>query len=267
MSNVNRRLVVTFSPIIVILCLMLLDYLSHHWYLWLIVEDGLIEYATSLAYLAASGISVVASRYLIREDRAAHAVLVLGFAGMCLLVAMEEISWGQRIIGFGTPDWFAKQNTQGELTLHNLGGFQRSWLSPAYMFIGFAGSIGALLVSSKIKNKWPDLSQLLLPSRQLFFYFFPAFAFYLGIELIHPITRGAMLDWLRSLIGTNDYSAEIHESWIHQEPVEFILAIGFLGLALQILDHVRKSPGGPGANGIRQINDGRADLARSKSRR
>jgi hypothetical protein len=47
----------------------------------------------------------------------------------------EEISWGQRIFGIGTPDALSESNRQGELNLHNvnaLGGvnalFQLFWL-------------------------------------------------------------------------------------------------------------------------------------------
>ncbi len=35
-------------------------------------------------------------------------------------VIMEEISWGQRIIGFSTPEFFKIHNLQGEVNLHNL---------------------------------------------------------------------------------------------------------------------------------------------------
>jgi hypothetical protein len=34
--------------------------------------------------------------------------------------AGEEISWGQRLIGWQTPEWLASENAQGETNLHNL---------------------------------------------------------------------------------------------------------------------------------------------------
>jgi hypothetical protein len=37
-----------------------------------------------------------------------------------LFGAMEEISWGQRILGIESPGWFLKHNKQGEMNLHNL---------------------------------------------------------------------------------------------------------------------------------------------------
>jgi len=38
----------------------------------------------------------------------------------CVFVAMEEISWGQRVFGHRPPDYFLAQNYQQELNLHNL---------------------------------------------------------------------------------------------------------------------------------------------------
>ena len=41
-----------------------------------------------------------------------------------LFIAGEEISWGQRIFGYPTPDWIAERNLQEEFNLHNLSGVQ-----------------------------------------------------------------------------------------------------------------------------------------------
>jgi hypothetical protein len=38
----------------------------------------------------------------------------------CLVVAGEEISWGQRLFGLFPPDVFQEHNDQQELNLHNL---------------------------------------------------------------------------------------------------------------------------------------------------
>ncbi len=44
------------------------------------------------------------------------------FGVACFLVAMEEISWGERILNVSAPAFFQNENLQGELTLHNLAG-------------------------------------------------------------------------------------------------------------------------------------------------
>ena len=42
-----------------------------------------------------------------------------GFIAGCLLIALEEISWGQRLFGYQPPDVFLTDNYQQEFNLHN----------------------------------------------------------------------------------------------------------------------------------------------------
>jgi hypothetical protein len=52
---------------------------------------------------------------------AAHAGPLWRVGGLLLvLAALEELSWGQHLFGFPTPDWLAGRNLQGEANLHNL---------------------------------------------------------------------------------------------------------------------------------------------------
>ncbi|BDS05313.1 hypothetical protein NT6N_03530 [Oceaniferula spumae] len=44
----------------------------------------------------------------------------LALALLFFFVAGEEISWGQRIFGWATPDWMRDSNVQEETTIHNL---------------------------------------------------------------------------------------------------------------------------------------------------
>lgn len=82
-------------------------------------EDGWIEWATVLGYLAASVLAAATAlrrATLPRLDRAA----LVGLAAFALFVGGEEISWGQRLFGFRPPDVFLEQNFQQESNLHNL---------------------------------------------------------------------------------------------------------------------------------------------------
>jgi hypothetical protein len=47
-------------------------------------------------------------------------LLLLGLTLFHLLCAGEEISWGQRLFGFATPEAVVKHNQQQEFNLHNL---------------------------------------------------------------------------------------------------------------------------------------------------
>ena len=77
------------------------------------LEDNLIEYLTALGLLS---ISIL---FLILYFRTRHFLNLL----FCLVFFFgfgEEISWGQRILEFQTPDLVEKGNAQDEFTIHNL---------------------------------------------------------------------------------------------------------------------------------------------------
>lgn len=90
---------------------------------WLGSEDSLVEYLSALFCFAGSVLFVGAFLAARRspgpspQQRVALWAAPLG-AVVLFLIGMEEISWGQRIIGFGTPESFAA-NRQGEVNLHN----------------------------------------------------------------------------------------------------------------------------------------------------
>ena len=96
-------------------------YISYSYYVSsaLTREDHWVEYLTaawfflaSLLFFATAGME----RNVFRRT-----VYVLG--GIALLyVAGEEISWGQRIIGFSTPGFLLDLNVQREFSLHNIRG-------------------------------------------------------------------------------------------------------------------------------------------------
>lgn len=89
----------------------------HHW----MREDGPFEFATFACYLIAGLIFVIHARRL--PDRR---IWSAGLALLFLLVAGEEISWGQRMLGFQTPPTLEQLNLQRETTLHNLPGLHTS---------------------------------------------------------------------------------------------------------------------------------------------
>ncbi len=75
----------------------------------------MIEDLTVAAYLLAGLVLLPAARSRRGFARLAMAVLAVGMA----VVAGEEISWGQRLLGYAMPD-FLSQNSQGEANVHNL---------------------------------------------------------------------------------------------------------------------------------------------------
>ena len=88
-------------------------------------EDGLFEYSTAISFLVASIVAFILfakstagnslCRFPIRRNIYYLLLAVLFFFG-----AGEELSWGQRLVGFDTPGSIRAQNVQEELNIHNL---------------------------------------------------------------------------------------------------------------------------------------------------
>ncbi len=86
-------------------------------YLRLVAEDNFGEYASAVAWLLmAFFFGLLSLRASDRTRRILWAVFAFG----AFFVGMEEISWGQRILGIPTPEALQEINSQGELTLHNI---------------------------------------------------------------------------------------------------------------------------------------------------
>jgi hypothetical protein len=81
-------------------------------------EDRPLEWSSALLLLGAGGLLAVRALNG-RRDRTT--LLLAG--GLCLalfVVGMEEISWGQRLFGFSTPEKLAEMNWQSEFNFHNV---------------------------------------------------------------------------------------------------------------------------------------------------
>ena len=80
----------------------------------------MLESLQFIAYAAASALAMATAWRLWRTGRRGLGVLFLLFACCCLFAAGEEISWGQRVLGFGTPEEVAAVNGQEELNVHDV---------------------------------------------------------------------------------------------------------------------------------------------------
>lgn len=79
----------------------------------LVREDGFFEYGTSIMFLATS---VIFLRLFLRTRYASALIL----SGLFFFAFGEEISWGQRIFDFETPEAILKVNVQKEFNIHNI---------------------------------------------------------------------------------------------------------------------------------------------------
>ena len=86
------------------------------------IEDGLFEYLTAIFFF-------ISSVLFFLEFFSHKNIFILLLSILMFLAFGEEISWGQRIFGFSTPDIIDKINVQHEFNIHNLW-FLNRWDSP-----------------------------------------------------------------------------------------------------------------------------------------
>ena len=111
-------------------------------------EDSIIEWIQILALVA--GIAGTARVALIMYRRRARRFTVV-FSIMAMaafVVAGEEISWGQRLLGIETPGALEEINKQGETNIHNIGLTQGGFWT-AELIVGLYCVIVPLVVAAR----------------------------------------------------------------------------------------------------------------------
>ncbi len=162
------------GPIVILLNLLLYIF-SHKTFVTVNSEDHIIEYYQFVLYIGAA--VYLFKTYLHLNKQPDILKYFFLFATLAVtFVAMEEISWGQRIIGFGTPEVILINNVQNEFSFHNLKPFQ-AILHHSYIILGLLGTF-AWPISKKYFIKLHHKFKVLIPPPQLSFFFFTLFVFY-----------------------------------------------------------------------------------------
>ena len=107
------------------------------------------------------------------------------FAVLLFVAAMEEMSWGQMIFNWGTPELLDSLNRQQETNMHNLTVFHDyTWTAFAVVFtlLGVLCAMRFLLPSS-LPFRRHQLATLVLPVSCAFSYFVIAAIIYWGVVL------------------------------------------------------------------------------------
>jgi len=155
-----------------------------------IKENGFVEISTVLFLFLASVISLgIAYRYCRGKLRSlpfarlnAGLFLLLGIGAF--FIAGEEISWGQWLFHFDTPENWAELNSQKEFNLHNLEIFQRGGKELPLIVFGLGGLISRwfiripplkVLAAPRIELGW--FVMIVLLSVALYLAYWPGLAF------------------------------------------------------------------------------------------
>ena len=121
---------------------------------YLLNDEGVYESIAAVCVLAAS---ILLFRHLLQKSptegvtrlRSEKSYLLFAFACGLFLLFLEEISWGQQLIGMETPAFIKEVNYQGELNLHNLTLIQdanNSLSSQLFRFLRFCLTYGIILL-------------------------------------------------------------------------------------------------------------------------
>ena len=190
-------------------------------YLLAVREDSFAEGLTALAFL---GGCVVSSMIVKKMYVARRYFLVTYYALIsvfCLFVALEEVSYGQRLFGFATPEPVAARNLQKDMTIHNLEAVEALFFKLGPLVLGLFGMLDLVRLALR---RWID------PRRaEVLSFMVPPW--FLG-SWFAPIA-------LFAVYATFFWGQAALVEWQDQEPIEALLALGFLGFLWYNLSRLR----------------------------
>lgn len=158
-------------------------------------EDEYVEWATFWAFVLAAVVHCVVA---LRQRAFRRSWFLYGIGLFCLLVAMEEISWGQRVFGYRPPAYFLANNFQQELNVHNIVRSSYRTLTVSAIILGY-GVLLPLAACRVSTCRWLERAGITAPP--------------LGLS---PAFLATYLAWI-------GYAWKFTGEW-----VELMLALGFL---------------------------------------
>ncbi len=169
------------TPLALFLVGLIMNFWPFDFFIVLNKEDGVIEYLQTFLYFFASAL-VFISAIKTWKNKKLFAIFLIVYTGALFFIAGEEISWGQRLLKFDTPEELKEVNYQDEFTLHNIDTFA-AYIWQTYVLLGIYGSVSWLVrilinkVNLKFFNKIEFWLNYILPQWQFSLYFFSIFAY------------------------------------------------------------------------------------------
>jgi len=218
-------------------------------YICLVAEDHFGEYATAASLLLSA--ALLATAAFRRGPRLRRWWLACACLA-ALLIAGEELSWGQRLLGFRTPDAFSGVNTQEEFNVHNLSRLEDMKLHAAagYAVLAWVGfSVAIALAGPAVRDRLDRTGFPLLPMRLVapvslfpFFCHFSPFSHIDNAEVWELALGIAMLCWAADQVPWREVRL-----WPRPLPSS-VAAVALLALAAcAALALARLRPGNPAA--------------------
>ena len=143
------------------------------WFNLLKLEDGPLEWLQFAEYFISSLFGILIF-FKSKKRKSLNSFIWLILSAFCFFIAAEEISWGERIIGFSLNS-LTEISIQSETNLHNLPFFHNYLLDPILVAICiFFGWVGW--------RKWPYLNSIPSKKLSLFFLITALYIFYYEIS-------------------------------------------------------------------------------------
>lgn len=109
-------------------------------YAALIEEDGIVETVQIGVLVGLAVVGAAIAHRLLTRRRVVLGILYALATAAAIFIFGEEISWGQRILGWATPADLAVLNRQGETNIHNIGQTLQL-LNLVMMSVAFAAAV------------------------------------------------------------------------------------------------------------------------------
>ncbi|MFN8187979.1 MAG: hypothetical protein U0R69_13000 [Gaiellales bacterium] len=142
-------------------------------------ENRILETLQFIGYLTACVTAALVAVWLFRRRLGVPTTLWAAFALGCLLVAGEEIAWGQTYFDWETPEALEEINEQAQTTVHNIGPVQNV-MGVILLLIGLYGIASPLVYRWRTGHRPGGLARLFVPP----LFLLPAFLVLFGYKLI-----------------------------------------------------------------------------------
>jgi hypothetical protein len=155
-------------------------------------EDESLEWATFWAFSLAAVLN--GRQAAVRRRRGEAPWFSLGVCLFCFFVAMEEISWAQRVFGYRPPAYFLERNFQQELNLHNVvGSFWRK-VALGAVILGYGAVLPGVARWGAASRRLAPLGMVAPPASLL-----PAFLTTFATYVVYPWDFTG--EWVELMLG------------------------------------------------------------------
>lgn len=184
-------------------------------------EDGILENLTALFFFVAGAIilkAMLSKDSTARTTLSDYRILLILLALACVFAALEEISFGQRIVGWDSPEYFEENSSQEETDFHNFEGLDLVFGVAAMVLILYGVIIPYSFWKTPERLQW---------FRRPF-----------GIKMIYPPVQSSLFFLLGILCIFIDFGTKwfLGDQFVANEYQEYFFAFGFFLFSLYLFD-------------------------------